>query len=316
MGQWAIIYTFVLTSIICIIAAILIVQYKKKKQPKKIINSQSLLPPPEEFLFETSYHTNNNNNNNNRVVEVTTLSNIDEKTDIIIYIHVCMIGNWKNITSNILNQCEESSLFSKSTICHIVALGDVDELPHLLSILSSFPTCKLRYHSPDITRYERATLHIMWDDANHRPDNFKILYMHSKGVSKKNETVSRIETVQLWVREMLHHLVTDHELPIRLLDIVDACGVRCLKYPQLHFSGNFWWANSTYIKTLPRFISYHYLAPEMWLCCNQKITLISLCQDIFDQHIIKLLSNIKRLEIPPDIENYVTYKTSTYNSTP
>jgi len=32
-----------------------------------------------------------------------------------------------------------------------------------------------------------------------------------------------------------------------------------------HYSGNFWWANSTYIKKLPKVIGGSYTAPEFWI---------------------------------------------------
>ena len=68
-----------------------------------------------------------------------------------------------------------------------------------------------------------------------------------------------------------------------MLDNYDTCGVNLLEDPVMHYSGNFWWAKSDYIKNLqplhiiiqPKFNSHqeyinYYILPEMWICSQTK----------------------------------------------
>ena len=43
-----------------------------------------------------------------------------------------------------------------------------------------------------------------------------------------------------------------------------------------HYSGNFWWASSKYIKTLPSNIGRNYLDPEAWLLRKKRVLKFSM----------------------------------------
>jgi hypothetical protein len=47
------------------------------------------------------------------------------------------------------------------------------------------------------------------------------------------------------------NIFEDENIRKQYLNEYDACGVDLVDTPQIHFSGNFWWSNSEYIKTLP-----------------------------------------------------------------
>lgn len=87
-----------------------------------------------------------------------------------------------------------------------------------------------------------------------------ILYLHCKGITKsKNE----IENVNAWIDSMEYFLIERHKQCIEDLKIFNAVGSFLKTSPNLHFSGNFWWATSNYISTLDKCIDNYY-APEMW----------------------------------------------------
>ena len=100
--------------------------------------------------------------------------------------------------------------------------------------------------------------------------NANILYLHTKGISFSDNYQEEND----WIDMMLYFLVEEHKVCIDKLDTTDINAVGCnfMHVPTKHFSGNFWWAKSNYIKTLP--ILEEYKVPvipcdaEFWLCIN------------------------------------------------
>jgi hypothetical protein len=54
-----------------------------------------------------------------------------------------------------------------------------------------------------------------------------------------------------WRKYMTYFNVVRHQQCLDALEYYDACGVDFVESPAKHFSGNFWWCNSNYIKGLP-----------------------------------------------------------------
>jgi hypothetical protein len=75
-----------------------------------------------------------------------------------------------------------------------------------------------------------------------------VLYLHSKGVSKPNS-----KNIRSWVEYMEYFNIEKWSECVDTLNMYDTCGVNLQKLPVLHYSGNFWWATSNYIKTLKPF---------------------------------------------------------------
>lgn len=100
----------------------------------------------------------------------------------------------------------------------------------------------------------------------------KILYLHGKGVSQLSRDDVRPHTkdcIRAWREYMEYFMLEEYEACFKALDgDKDICGVEYRTFPDFHFSGNFWWANNSYLKTLPPIES---LAPdrrlaEFWPC--------------------------------------------------
>jgi hypothetical protein len=96
----------------------------------------------------------------------------------------------------------------------------------------------------------------MRDDAAHV--TFYALYLHTKGVTRPGDIF-----VRSWVDYMLYFNMKP--LCIQLLASYDAVGVNLQAEPALHYSGNFWWATSSYMRTLAPCARAHYNSPEFWL---------------------------------------------------
>ncbi len=198
------------------------------------------------------------------------------KKDIYIYIHVCMINQWNVILENILSMCNYGGIFSETTKCYIGAVGPKDQLDILKKIINKYDICEIRVFSEDTTLYERLTLHSLWSDAYNSTENYKILYLHTKGVTKIDDILS--DRIHDWVSFMCYHLIIKYKMALNILCLCDICGVNFELKPKPHFSGNFWWVNSNYIKKLPSNIGPNYLDPEMWVCNDNNCTIISIAQ--------------------------------------
>jgi GR25 family glycosyltransferase involved in LPS biosynthesis/SAM-dependent methyltransferase len=139
-------------------------------------------------------------------------------------------------------------------------------------------------YSNNIALFENPTINFM-KKFSEKNDNSNILYIHTKGVrfdpndSKEND----------WIDYMLYFLLEQNKLCISILNNgydtvgcnynmdIDKTVYRCIgddphKNPP-HYSGNFWWANTNYIKTLPLLSIENpdRMAPEFWVLKNNPI---------------------------------------------
>lgn len=102
--------------------------------------------------------------------------------------------------------------------------------------------------------YEQVTLNALHDYV-HRSDAAPyVLYAHTKGAYE--ESVPR----DMWREAMTGPLVRHWRLAMPLLETYDAVGLHWLTAEEFpgrgidtpFFGGNFWWATTAYLRTLPR----------------------------------------------------------------
>jgi hypothetical protein len=77
--------------------------------------------------------------------------------------------------------------------------------------------------------------------------------------------------VEAWVRYLDLFVINKWEECVKALEENDAAGGLYVYQDPKHFSGNFWWANSDYLKTLPRLNPYNinqYNRGEFWILSN------------------------------------------------
>ncbi len=98
---------------------------------------------------------------------------------------------------------------------------------------------------------ENHTMRLIYNDA--QTENCNLLYIHSKGI----KPYLTYDNMEIFVR--YHHwrqylnwgVLTNWKECIEKLNDYDIVGINYRKDPSPHFSGNFWWSKSSYIKTLP-----------------------------------------------------------------
>ena len=98
------------------------------------------------------------------------------------------------------------------------------------------------------------------NDIDFIKENCNIFYIHTKGVSitesnmrfyhNSSDINHLTECVNDWRKYMSYFIIKKYTDCLEILKSYDACGVNLCFNPQKHFSGNFWWATSTYINKL------------------------------------------------------------------
>ena len=166
--------------------------------------------------------------------------------------------------SGLLIECKSIKLFLKA--------NTIDNLKEAHDTLKSYNLSKVEFHAFPVEQSgnessgEQLTLDCVLKHSL-LFNNDKILYLHSKGVTQKcfsNDEILylhgigvtqdcrpiREKNVQLWIDYMEYFAIESYIQCLDKLVDFDAVGVKYVSTPYGHFSGNFWWANCNYIKSL------------------------------------------------------------------
>lgn len=186
-----------------------------------------------------------------------------------IYFHICTLKRYKEVVQRIMDNLLISGVLDDVSEVRYVVLGD--DVEEAQNIMETYPKTRCLFTDPDISLYERATLHRLREDCMAMQEPAHILYIHSKGITKPPLVHA---SIQRWTDAMLDGLTTYRHLCWRALD--EGCNAvgsfltkGCLHWETEellpdHFSGNFWWSSSTHIASLP-LIGPAYVDPELWV---------------------------------------------------
>jgi hypothetical protein len=192
---------------------------------------------------------------------------------IIIYIHVCQKLNWHISFNKIMDAIIESGLYDN---CKEIRLGIVNDhgQVHDSPRLNDPKISTIFYNHSSL--YERATLLHMKKSSE--TDHAQYLYCHTKGIKHLDGSSGEHtkQCVMDWVDLMIHFNIYKWRTANQKLLTHDIYGCEFFNEPQMHFSGNFWWANSDYIKTLPQTIGNEYWDPEFWICKRHDILICNI----------------------------------------
>ena len=106
-------------------------------------------------------------------------------------------------------------------------------------------------YSEDISLFENATMkQVITFSKIH--DDYNVFYMHTKGVSYKQDHYF-YQGILSWINFMMYCLVDHSDKCVGLLSDYDTIGTNVREHDTnpLHYSGNFWWATSSYLRKLP-----------------------------------------------------------------
>jgi len=177
---------------------------------------------------------------------------------IYIYFHICCINNWRIVVDNLFKAISESGLYEKVTEirCGVLGQNINQDLSHPLF---KNEKVKIMYHSTDVLAFERPTLTRLYEHSI--TDDFSVLYIHSKGVRHNGQN----PCIEDWVNYLTYFNITRFHNCLSNLNHCDVVSVNLQHEPYTHFSGNFWWSRSSYIKKLNPTIEASYNGPEFWI---------------------------------------------------
>lgn len=186
------------------------------------------------------------------------------------FIHSTTLDLWKDtFLIEILDYMKECNILSKMKYVCIVNTG---QNLNVNDIETKYAPTKVVHFSEGTMDFENTTIRILHVFAKMNP-TYKILYMHTKGISYTREHVF-YPGVKAWNKYMMYSLVHEHEKCLKLLKIYDTVGCNFRPWEHgngQHYSGNYWWANANYVQHLP----IHYLRdkyhPEFWLLQNEPL---------------------------------------------
>lgn len=189
-------------------------------------------------------------------------------TKIIGYFHICQIEGWQRSFDLIYNSLLESGLYEASDEIRIGIVNNEgrvipdERLNNTKFNIVYVGICK---------EYERPTLLHMRLRSKNETCNY--WYLHSKGLRHFN--TEKEASVLTWIDIMLYWNCYKWNEINKILDNYDTYGCLYLannpsknRFFKSHYSGNFWWATSNYIKSLPDTIGTSYIDPETWILLN------------------------------------------------
>lgn len=161
------------------------------------------------------------------------------------FMHIALMGNWREIVSEQLDLIKKSGLFNNSKIFACI-VGD-----HQNESLDLLDGIEILQKDNNLELFEFITLKQLIKFCKINVDS-KIWYIHTKGVARPDVR----EQENHWRQYMQYFVIEKWQQCVEALNSHDVCGAEWFyaKFPDSkessHFSGNFWWANSNYINTL------------------------------------------------------------------
>ena len=168
---------------------------------------------------------------------------------IVIFYHLMQIKGWQFLYQDQMQALCSSGLMSACDFMHIGVNGDEE-------LFWTPPKCNIKRN--EILTSEYSTLKDLEQFAINSKENYKILYFHSKGITNMGNM-----NIRAWRLYMEHCLIQNWKECVDSLNEYDCVGTSFTKRPWCnrgsgsealtchpHFSGNFWWTKTEYLKKL------------------------------------------------------------------
>ena len=185
-----------------------------------------------------------------------------------VYLHTYCRKDYRHIVLDKIRKIKLAGLWDNMEKLFIPVSGMREQDKEFfedLKLLSN--KIKIFEHINPVFNNEPDTLNYIKNRAENFETNKPILYMHTKGVTYDHPVLNK--NVKGWVRYLDLYTIGHWEECIDALTLYDTAGPMYSPTPMEHYSGNFWWANSDYIKTIPT-LDKENIKPlergEFWIC--------------------------------------------------
>lgn len=170
-----------------------------------------------------------------------------------IFFHVAILNNYQNIINELVDDIKESGLYDYVDDIQVGIVGgnvnSINKLPSKYRVV---------FESKHVRLYEKPTLTKLYNHCVESPGN--VLYIHTKNARTVPTDRSRdYKAWKSWASREVHRkymsnfIIRNYNRCVELLNNHDAVGCDFRNSPEntSHFAGNFWWANNSFIRTLP-----------------------------------------------------------------
>lgn len=173
-----------------------------------------------------------------------------------IFYHALLWGEWKLLVQNQMLRLHTSGILDKMSMMTIgVAAFEDDDYMWFKDLWGNFTNVSIERTPHDLMpREERTTLMLLKEWSDESEEDTPILYFHTKGLSRPGYNS------ELWRLYMEYYNIDRWSHAVSALnDGWDTYGANLRDNTEnlfgrryLHYSGNFWWAKSSYVKTLEK----------------------------------------------------------------
>lgn len=161
-----------------------------------------------------------------------------------VFYHMFCLNDYLERFKKTFNKIKDSGLYNNLNHLYINVVSSNDnDFEYVKSLLQDQKIKLVRIANN--VQGEIDTLKFMHNTCMKNELNKHVLYLHSKGVSRTGNA-----NVQAWIDYMEYFVITKWKDCLDRLEDHDTCGVNLQFVPGAHYSGNFWWANTDYLKKL------------------------------------------------------------------
>ncbi len=163
---------------------------------------------------------------------------------IIGFFHIGALGRWHKIYQSQFELLKSSGLYDKTDTIYIGISGQ-----DITDFLLADDKIKIAHIDNKLENGEISTIKFLHKLCCQSEVNFKLWYIHTKGAHYTEKCKPHmIENVDSWREYLEYFIIQKHEQCEKLLENYDICGTEYST--DNFFSGNFWWANSNYVKKI------------------------------------------------------------------
>ena len=190
----------------------------------------------------------------------------------VLYYHVYLADDTGSWTSMVLEQfkvIEDAGLFDALDKIRVTCITQDDSrTKNFLSLCATYPVTfeieviKNTYSSDhdmmqglnsERTITENFTYRKIYNDCQN--EDVRVCYIHTKGITAplklNSSNIQQFKNYYYWRQYLNWGVLENWKACLSALIDHDVAGVNFYEHPSRHFSGNFWWANSSYIRKLP-----------------------------------------------------------------
>lgn len=187
-------------------------------------------------------YNNFQNNNKNKLFRINYILNLSSKINYC-FIHSCtLVDKGTDRLDYLINYINKQTIFLDSI--EKIYINNIG-IPIDKNYGPKYEICN---YSENKNLFEKATLNKIKKFSENNP-NCNILYLHNKGISYNDDN----QFINDWINYLLYFLIYNHDYCKNLLENYNCVGLNFHNGNNIsskHFSGNFWWASTNYLKNL------------------------------------------------------------------